>query len=156
VKGTLRGIFIAAEAGGPMRPLDGARLVAGRGIEGDRYFDRAGTFSPEGDSPDHELTLIAAEEVERFVAESGLAVGPGEIRRNLVTEGVDLNAWVGRRFRVGEVEAEGIRLCEPCRDLAGHVGEPVVKGLLHRAGLRARVVRGGSIRVGDEIAALAD
>lgn len=149
--GTLRAIYVAREAGGAMTHLETARLVAGRGIEGDRYFERAGTFSPAEPSPDHELTLIATEEVERFLDATGLEIAAGELRRNLLTEGVDLNAWVGRRFRVGPVEVEGIRLCEPCRTLAERVGSEVLGGLVHRAGLRARVVSDGRIHVGDPV-----
>ncbi len=152
MSGTLRGIYVATEAGGAMTHRDTAHLVAGRGIEGDRYFERAGTFSPEEPSPDHEVTLVAAEEVERFTQETGLTISPGELRRNLLTEGVDLNAWVGRRFRIGDVELEGIRLCEPCRTLAAQVAPEVLTVLAHRAGLRARVVNDGRIRVGDAVA----
>jgi MOSC domain-containing protein YiiM len=152
--GTLCAIWIAREAGGAMAHLDTAHLVAGRGIEGDRYFDRAGTFSPDGPSPDHELTLVAKEEVTRFLADAGLEISAGDLRRNLLTEGVDLNAWVGKRFRIADVELEGIRLCEPCRTLADQVGQAVLKGLVHRAGLRARVVSDGRIRVGDRITAI--
>ena len=152
MSGTLRAIYVAREAGGAMTQLERAQLVAGRGIEGDRYFERAGTFSPEAPSPDHELTLIAAEEVARFLEATGLEIRAGDLRRNLLTEGVDLNAWVGRSFRVGEVEVAGIRLCEPCQTLAETATPEVVKGLVHRAGLRARIVGEGRIRVGDPVA----
>ena len=154
MSGVLRGIYVAAEAGGAMTHRDTAQLVAGRGIEGDRYFERAGTFSPEGASPDHEVTLIAAEEVERFLTDTGVEISPGELRRNLLVEGVDLNAWVGRGFRIGHVELEGIRLCEPCRTLAERVAPEVLSALVHRAGLRARVVCDGRIRIGDPVVAL--
>ncbi len=155
MSGILRAIYIAREAGGAMTHRDTAQLVAGRGIEGDRYFERAGTFSPDRPSPDHELTLIAAEEVKRFLATTGLEISAGELRRNLLTEGADLNAWVGKRFCIGEVEVAGIRLCEPCQTLAERVAAAVVKGLAHRAGLRARVVSDGRIRVGDPIVPVA-
>jgi len=155
MSGTLRAIYVARQAGGAMTRLDTAHLVAGRGIEGDRYFERAGTFSPDEPSPDHELTLVAAEEVARFLEATGLELSPGDLRRNLLTEGVDLNAWVGRRFRVGDVEVSGIRLCEPCKTLADAVAPEVVNGLAHRAGLRARIVSDGRIRVGDPVTPIA-
>lgn len=155
MNGTLRAIYVAREAGGAMTRLDTAHLIAGRGIEGDRYIERAGTFSPDEPSPDHELTLIATEEVTRFLEATGLELSPGDLRRNLLTEGVDLNAWVGRSFRVGDVEVAGIRLCEPCQTLAEAVAPEVVKGLIHRAGLRARIVSDGRIRVGDPVTLIA-
>ena len=87
----------------------------------------------------------------------GGRLAPEEARRNIVTRGVDLNALVGKRFRVGEVECLGQRLCEPCAHLerltalAGKPGS--LRALIHKGGLRADVLSDGAIRVGDRIAA---
>ena len=72
-------------------------------------------------------------------------------RRNLVTEGADLNALVGRTFEIGEVVLRGIRLCEPCNYLAKTTYPETLVGLVHRGGLRAQIVRGGVLRVGDAV-----
>jgi MOSC domain-containing protein YiiM len=150
--GTVESIHIAARAEEDTRPLEAVTVVAGRGIEGDRYFrtDGSGTFH-EADKHGQDLTLIEAEAIEGLAADTGIELGPGEARRNVVTRGVALNDLVGRRFTVGEVEAVGNRLCDPCSHLEKLTQPGVLKGLVERGGLRADVVRGGAIRVGDEL-----
>ena len=151
--GSVVAIYSAAQAGAELVPLEVARLEAGHGLVGDRYFDRVGTFSKKLEpTRDWELTLIEKEEIDRFNAAAGVSLGPGRFRRNIVTTGVRLNDLVGRRFRVGEAVLEGIRLCEPCAHLGRLIGPAVVKGMVHRAGLRARIVSGASVRPGDLVA----
>jgi len=132
--------------------VDEAVLEAGRGLVGDRYYLGCGTFSGSlKGKPDAEITLIEYEEIVRFNQADGANRSPGAFRRNLVTKGVRLNELVGRRFRVGAAELEGIRLCEPCGHLAKLVSPGVVKRMAHRAGLRARIVSGASIKKGDAV-----
>ena len=86
-------------------------MLAEQGPRGDRYFlPGAGKGPPEGG----DLTLIEAEALESFSAETGIPLGHQESRRNLLTRGVRLNDLVGRWFRVGEIECFGVELCEPC------------------------------------------
>ena len=151
--GKLIAIFIAERAGAPMRAVDEATLVPGRGIVGDRYFSGDGQFSPPKQDPDHEVTLVEIEQVRHFNAASEVVFGPEDLRRNLVTEGVRLNDLVGSEFSVGDVVLRGIRLCEPCEYLAGMTDRAVLKGLLHRAGLRAGIVRGGTVAVNAHVGA---
>lgn len=153
INGSVIGIYIAQAAGAPLRSLDRAELVAGRGIVGDRYFSGVGKFSPAQPDPDHELTLIEIEEIDRFNAATGLGLAPGAFRRNVITQGVALNALVGIEFRLGALVIQGLRLCEPCAYLAGLVHREVLARMVHRAGLRARVVHGGALRVGVAIGA---
>jgi MOSC domain-containing protein YiiM len=115
------------------------RAVAGKGLEGDRHFHE------EGASPGQALTLVEAEVVE----EVGLA--PGETRRQLTVRGVKLNDLVGKRFRVGDVECFGVELCEPCLHLEELTRPGMIKALVHRAGINADIVSGGTIRVGDPV-----
>src|SRR4029450_7575129 len=105
-EGCVEAIFIAAEHGERPPPVDSVRAIAGKGLEGNRYFDTG--------KPEQELTLIAAEEIERVAVEHGLEIESAPTGRNVLTRGVDLNALVGKRFRVGELECRGIELCEPC------------------------------------------
>jgi MOSC domain-containing protein YiiM len=147
--GSIEAIHIAASAGTPVRPVDEIRAVAGVGLEGDRYADGGGHYQDGRVSRD--LTLIEAEAVEALVRAHGIALAPGETRRNLTTRGVGLNELVGQRFWVGEVFCVGTRLCEPCQYLADLTGKPLLRPLVHRGGLRADIVRGGLIRVGDQL-----
>src|SRR6516225_1003270 len=109
-KGTLVAIHITPEATAPLQSVTEARLVAGKGLEGDRYFSGRGTWSTHLGSG-REVTLIESEAIEALERESNLALAPAEARRNLVTRGVPLNHLVGHEFRVGEVRLRGIRLC---------------------------------------------
>ena len=142
--GTVEALAVAPAAEAPMELIDSAQAHAGRGLEGDRYFTHEGTFSnPYSDG--HDLTLIEGEVVDE------LGLPPAEARRNVVTRGIDLNALVGRRFRVGEAECVGRRLCEPCAHLQRLTHPGILRDLVHRGGLRADVLDDGAIRVGDRV-----
>ena len=147
-------ILIADSPTSPMTSRPEVRAVPGKGIEGDRYFGSVGTFSPHPQKPDYEITLVEKEKIDAFACESGLPFTAFHARRNLVTEGVNLNVLVGREFLVGEVHLRGIRLCEPCNYLAKTTFPETLRGLVHKGGLRAQIVTGGSIRMGDAVIAL--
>ena len=97
------------------------------------------------------LTLVAAEALEGLRADTGIELSPAEVRRQVLTSGIRLNDLVGRRFAVGEVECVGTELCEPCAKLQRLTQPGVLRGLVHRGGLRADVVREGRIAVGDPV-----
>jgi MOSC domain-containing protein YiiM len=149
--GSVEGIFISPEFELLPEPVDEVEVIAGKGIRGDRYFMPGGREGA-GEEAGHDLTLIEAEALEALRAEHGIALSPEASRRNVLTRGIGLNDLVGRRFRVGEVECEGVELCEPCNHLEGLTQPGVMRGLVHRAGLCAEVLAGGSIRVGDGVA----
>jgi MOSC domain-containing protein YiiM len=100
--------------------------------------------------------LIESEALEALKRDYGVELEPAQARRNLVTRAVALNHLVGREFTVGEARLRGTRLCDPCAHLESLTTRAVLRGLIHRGGLRADVVSGGMIRVGDSIAALPD
>jgi MOSC domain-containing protein YiiM len=148
-EGKIESIHIASAAREPMWAVNQVQAIPGAGLKGDRYALRQGTFfKPE---PAFELTLIEAEAIEALARDYGVELSSGDARRNLVTRDVPLNHLVGREFRVGNVTIRGIRLCEPCEHLQGLVGQPVIKGLRHRGGLRAQILTQGTIRVGDKV-----
>ena len=147
---SVEGIYIAAEAEAQTRPVEAVRAVPGQGLEGDRYFAGNGTFFKER-KPGQDITLIEAEAIEGLARDGGIELGPGEPRRNVVTRGIGLNDLVGRRFSVGPVECVGHELCDPCSHLQQMTKPGVLKGLANRGGLRADVVTGGRIAVGDEV-----
>jgi MOSC domain-containing protein YiiM len=144
-------ILISRAPASLMESLPIVQAIPGKGLKGDRYFDGNGTFSPQPQRADFEITLIEKEKIEAFAAESGLPFTAQQARRNVVTEGVDLNALAGRQFFLGEVLIQGIRLCEPCQYLAKTTFPEVLSGLVHKAGLRAQILSEGVIRVGDEV-----
>ncbi len=150
--GTLEAIAITVAEGEPLSTVDEIEAIAGRGLRGDRYATEAGHFSDPLRRPDA-VTLIEAEALEGLAAD-GIELSHPESRRNLLTRGIDLNELVGHRFRVGEIECQGIELADPCSYLQGLTKPGVLRGLVSRGGLRAAILAGGTIRPGDEVADL--
>ena len=141
--GSVVGLLLAPDAEQPLVAVDSVRAVAGRGLEGDRYFDGRGTFSGTGRG--YELTLVDEQALE------DVDLSWEEARRNIVTRGIALNALVGRRFTVGTAECVGRRLAEPCAHLERLMRAGIIGPLVHRAGLRADILRDGEIARGDTI-----
>lgn len=142
-EGVVESILVAPAAEAPMRRVESATAVAGSGLEGDRYVEGGGTFSAPGSG--YQLTLVDAAVLDE------LGIAWERARRNVVTRGIDLNALVGRRFRIGEVECVAARLAEPCAHLERVSGRGMLRPLVHRAGIRADILAGGTIAVGDAI-----
>ncbi len=141
-QGNVTSIHIGAVNGEKPTAVDEVHAVAGKGLEGDRYFDTGA---------DRQVTLIETEAIEALARDNNLKLDEGDARRNIVTRGVALNHLVGREFKVGEVTLRGVRLCEPCAHLAEMTDQKALSGLVHRGGLRAEILSGGVIRVGDAV-----
>jgi MOSC domain-containing protein YiiM len=151
-EGSVVGIFVAPAAGAPMETRAEVEAIAGTGLVGDRYANAVGTYSAHRISDDlRAVTLIEREAVAAVHSETGLALEEAETRRNLVTVGVPLNHLVNQEFQVGPVRLLGVNLSEPCAYLERVVREGLRPALIHRGGLRAEVLEGGPIRLGDLI-----
>jgi MOSC domain-containing protein YiiM len=144
--GTVAAILIAGDAEAPLSRVDKTEALAGRGLAGDRYAAGRGTFSGPGRG--YQLTLVEADVLDE------IQLPWEQARRNIVTRGISLNGLVGRRFRIGPVECVGRRLAEPCAHLERLARPGLLRPLVHRGGLRADIVEGGVIRLGDEIEAI--
>jgi hypothetical protein len=142
--GSVAGILVAPAAEAPLTRVDTVTAEAGRGLAGDRYEKGEGTFSGRGRG--YQLTLVEAEVLDE------IDLPWEQARRNIVTTGIALNALVGKRFRVGSVECVGRRLAEPCAHLEKLARPGLLRPLVHRGGLRADILSGGTISLGDEIA----
>lgn len=131
-----------------MLAVDAAELIAGRGLAGDRYSRLDGA---------RQVTLIAAESlaaIGSFLARP--PVSPADLRRNIVTEGINLLALKGQRFSIGGAVLETSGECHPCsrmEETLGTGGYNAVRGL---GGLTARVVEGGQVGIGDPVLRLTD
>jgi len=148
-EGTVISINVARSAEAPMESVAEVRAIPGKGLEGDRYSLKQGTFyKPQ---PDRELTLVEAEAIEAFRDDFKVDFDLSATRRNLVTRGVPLNHLVGKEFWIGDVKARGLRLCEPCSHLQSLSHPKVLPGLVHRGGLRAQILSEGTIRVGETV-----
>ena len=146
--GTVAALLLAPAATEALVGVTEAQAIAGRGLVGDRYAAGAGTFSGTGRG--YQLTLVEAETLDSLRSD-GIEITWEEVRRNIVTRGIRLNALVGRRFLVGEVECVGRRLAEPCSHLEGMTPAGVLRALVRRGGLRADILVGGAMRVGDPV-----
>jgi len=149
-EGKLLQIFIAERESAPMMEQSEAKLIAGVGVEGDRYATGLGHFS-DRPHPDRQITLIEIETLEALERDHNIKLESFEVRRNLITRGVPLNHLVGRRFRVGETILYGGRLNVPCKYLEELVGKPIYSPLLNRSGLNCQIVQGGTVRRSDFI-----
>ena len=145
--GRVEGIYISGRITATCRNRSSRSVRSRAGAS--RATATSSTDAPAGTA----LTLIAAEAVEAMEREHGISIEPRESRRNVVTRGIDVNALVGKRFRIGEVECEGVELCEPCTTLEGMTKPGVIKGLAHRGGLNADILSDGAINVGDAVVA---
>jgi MOSC domain-containing protein YiiM len=117
--------------------------VEGGGLVGDHY---------EGGSGARGITLIQAEHLAAGAALLGLeTLDPERLRRNLVISGINLSALKGCRFQVGEAVLEGTGPCHPCSRMEEALGLGGLTAMRGQGGLNARVLRGGRIRLGDDV-----
>ncbi len=153
--GTVLEIFTTSAAYEPMVAHTEAEAMPGKGLAGDRYALGIGFYSNNPiTSGARELTLIDAGAITQVTQETGLPFSTIESRRNLITTGIDLDGLIGQSFTIGAVVCEGVRACPPCVHLEELTGKKVMKALVRTGGLRARIVQGGTIRVGDAIEAI--
>ncbi len=140
-------IWLTPTAAAPMRRVASARLLPGRGLEGDRYALGGGTWAQYPDL-EKQLTLIDAADVAAVAAEVGVPLAPGDTRRNVVTTGIDLPSLVGRWFAVGDALLFGAKRCPPCTHLERLTGVRLVKAMVHRGGINAGVFAGAEVADG--------
>ncbi len=147
--GIVEGIYTAPSRGADTVYMEQIHVIPGMGIEGDRYFDKAGTGGIHS-VPGRELTFVELEAIEAMCSE-GIAISPDKTRRNIITRGIHLNDLAGRDFMVGKVHIHGIRLCEPCDYLASRTDPRLKDSMTHRGGLRANILTEGTIHLHDLI-----
>lgn len=150
--GVVAHLHITARAFLPMRSMEAIELVAGKGIVGDRYM--IGTeqgFYSEKPEEGRQITLFEEEALDCIRRDYGIEMAPEEHRRNVTTRGVALNHLVKRQFWLGECLLEVTRLSVPCRHIEAILEKPVFDPMVHRSGLNCRILRGGTVRVGDAI-----
>lgn len=153
--GLLAEIWLTGAAAAPMRRLPAGLLVAGAGLDGDRYALGGGTWAQYPDL-EKQLTLIDRDEVAAVAAEAGVDLAPGDTRRNLVTVGVDLPELVGRWFAVGDALLFGMKRCPPCTHLERLTGTRLIKAMVQRGGINAAVFAGAHIAEGVVVRPLSD
>ena len=150
--GVVEAIHIKTQQGEPLTAVESVEAETGHGLKGDRYHALS-TADPGKIKKRRNVSLIEAEALEGVARDYDIHIAAIDSRRNILTRGVALNHLVGVEFTVGDVTLRGVELCEPCAYLERKVGaRNLRKSLVHRGGLRAEVVAGGTIRIGDTIA----
>ena len=149
-QGEVLSVHLADDGGARMSSPTMIKAIAGRGVQGDRYClgRESGHFSHHKGAR-RQITLFESEVLDAALRDHNLTLAADECRMNVVTRGVPLNHLVGLRFRVGDVVLRGMKLNEPCSRLEEVVGKRVVSVLVHRCGLFAEILLGGTIRPGD-------
>jgi MOSC domain-containing protein YiiM len=148
--GVVDSIYVTAKGGEPMVKVEAVNAVADGGLEGDRYMTRTGYWT---NIDECQVTLIEGEVLDQIAADSGVKVGQGEHRRNVVTRGIKLETLAGRQFTVGEAVMIFDRPRPPC----GYIQTITEKGMTKalggmRGGICARVLKSGAIRPSDSVA----
>ncbi len=148
----VKSLLIATSSGSEMISLQHVNVISGKGIEGDRYFSPLG-FNDRQRKPDadFEVTLIEQELIDFFNIQTNNHYSGADYRRNIVTQGIDLNALLGKSFTIGNITLKGVSLCEPCAALSQSLGPEIMTLMIHKTGLRAQVISDGLLRTGDEI-----
>jgi len=132
------------------RSLEKVKLVAGKGIEGDRFFDHKPDFKGQ-------VTFFSEEVARELEKELGLpTVDRAAFRRNALISGIDLNRLVGRRFSIGKVEFSGSEECAPCYWMDEAVGSGAHEWLKGRGGLRCRILNNGELSLGEKKLSIGD
>lgn len=148
--GIVEKIYIAPASGEPTESVDRIHVVAGKGIEGDRFYLQSESKDTQSKT-DREITLIEMETIDAIYKEDRIKITPDQTRRNIVTRGVSLNDLVGHVFSIGEIKLLGIRLYEPCNYLASRTDPRLLHSMVHRGGLRAKIIVDGMIHINDPI-----
>jgi MOSC domain-containing protein YiiM len=150
--GVVRYLHLTPRAFLPMREMPELRLIAGRGIEGDRYMlGREEGFYSHKPEEGRQVTLFEFETLLALKRDHAIELGAHEHRRNVTTEGVPLTHLVGRQFWLGETLLEATRLSIPCRHIEEITGKAIFDPLINRSGLNCRILRGGTVRTGDAV-----
>jgi MOSC domain-containing protein YiiM len=141
----VKAMFISPERAGKILSISEAILFAGKGIEGDRYFE-----DKNRPTPDYEISFMESEKIDEYNSTNPKKIEYWQPRRNILTIGVDLNALVGQKFQINECIFEGLLLCEPCVLLEERTHPKAIKWFIRKGGLRAKIIHGGRIKTGDK------
>ncbi len=135
-------IHVAPQKRANLQSVDEIEAVADEGLVGDRKF---------GLGSQRSITVVSEEELAKAGAELGRDIVPGSTRRNVTIGGMELSREPGTRYRLGDVLIEVFQDCAPCEQMEETVGPGAREALRGRAGIRGRIVTGGTLRVGDPV-----
>ena len=128
-----------------IQEVDKIELLSGKGVVGDRHFQ-------ENSDVRSQITLIESENIDYYNSKFKTDYSYIDFRRNVVTQGIQLNDLVGKKLLMGNVKVQGHDLCRPCKHLEETLnGQDIIKEFLRRGGLRCEILNSGIVTIGDEI-----
>ena len=152
--GIVVALFTVDRRAAPMKKVEQLYALAGRGIEGDRYFLGTGTYS-KSPEPGRQVTLIKSEVLESLKNKLEINVKPEESRRNILTQGIEINDLIGTEFYVGTVRLRAHRITQPCLYLEKLLDQPgLYKELWDNGGISCEILSDGVIKERDSNTAL--
>ena len=138
--GKVEWIGVRSRRRAPVVVMEEAMLDTTQGLIGDRYSGRSGS---------RHVTLIGRENIAAIASFLGQDVAPEQLRRNILTSGINLLALKDKTFRLGEALLEMTGECHPCSRMEEIFGEGGYNAVRSHGGITARVVQGGMVRIGD-------
>ena len=148
----LHAIITGSNAKDPLQYIESAKAIAGRGLEGDRYFYGKGTFNkPQLSQNVREISIIAYESLDKCNTRINGNLDFLDLRRNLVIRNFDAKVLNNKVFTIGTAKFKIIRTCPPCKYLSRQLDVDIIKGLKYIGGVRAAIVQSGTISVNDEL-----
>ena len=125
--------------------IDEIEVLSGKGILGDRHFH-------DYNNRKGQITLIEKENIDYYNNKYKSKIPYTDFRRNIVTEGIELNSLVKKEIEIGTIKILPYELCKPCLHLEQMVsGKDIIKEFLRRGGLRCEVLVSGKVKIGDKI-----
>ena len=122
-----------------------AILEKGKGIVNDRYYDN---FKEKKE----QVTLINLEEINNFNNQIKQNIDAKNFRRNIIVSGINLNKLINKKIKINEVILKIHEICQPCKYLQDRLKiQGLVKILVNKSGVRAEILKSGSLSVGDAI-----
>ena len=136
---------ISSENNKEIKEVVSIEVLVNKGVIGDRHFK-------DFNDPYCQLSLIESENIDYYNLKYGLNIPYVNFRRNIVTKGIRLNKLVGKKFKIGSVELEGVDLCRPCRHLTEVLNQDnILKEFIRKGGLRCQILSSSTIQIGDKI-----
>jgi len=148
----LHAIIIGEKAREALHYVDSVQAVKGKGLEGDRYFFKQGTFNkPQLSQHVREISILPYETLSECNTRLDKNLDFIDLRRNLVIKDFDIEALHNKVFTIGTAQFRIVRTCPPCRYLSRLLDVDMMRGLKYIGGYRAVIMKSGRITVADTI-----
>jgi len=149
---TLHAIIIGEKAKEALHKVKSVNAIAGRGLKGDRYFFKQGTFNKPQLSQDvREISILPYESLQKCNDRLNTDLNFLDLRRNLIIKDFDIEKLTDQVFTIGTAHFKIVRTCPPCRYLSRLLETDIMEGLKYIGGYRAVIIKSGKLTVGDKV-----